>query len=258
MAGPPSVEGKTDRYNCFWDRSAAERPLIGFSVGGWFPLQSYRAMQKLSGKPGGYLSLEAALIGSGTRATSATAMLAAISESWMKMGNAKVFLESGADIAIVASPAYSQGLENISSATPDILSPRLTNFEFLFDNDLEGQYGFGGGDVFVDADYKRRKISLKFSLLFYSDAELAYYIAQSPCAFELNLKGAQIVTASPASSLYYGAIIQIPKFYLKQPPLPKGGPKDTVTADFDCEIVDDGTNPAAIIEVFNEQAAYLA
>jgi hypothetical protein len=28
-----------------------DRPLIGFSVGGWFPLQSYRAMQTLRGKP---------------------------------------------------------------------------------------------------------------------------------------------------------------------------------------------------------------
>jgi hypothetical protein len=216
------------------------------------------ASLKLSGKPGGYLSLEAALVGSGTRATSATAFAAAISESWMKMGSALVFLETGANIAVVSSPAYSQGAENISSATPDALSPRLTSFEFTFDNDLEGQFGFGGGDVLVDADYKRRKIGLKFSLLFNDSAELAYYLAQNPCAFELNLKGAQIVTASPASTLYYGAIIQVPKFYLKDPPLPKGGPKDIVMADFDCEVVDDGTNPAAIIEVFNAQAAYLA
>ena len=51
MEGLSSVEGKIDRYNRFWDRSAVERPLIGFSVGGWFPLQSYPAMQKLCGKP---------------------------------------------------------------------------------------------------------------------------------------------------------------------------------------------------------------
>jgi hypothetical protein len=51
MEGPSSVEGKTDRYNRFWERSAAKRPLIGFSVGGWFPLRSYRAMQQLCGKP---------------------------------------------------------------------------------------------------------------------------------------------------------------------------------------------------------------
>jgi hypothetical protein len=47
-----SVEAKLDRYTRFWKRSPVERPLIGFSVGGWFPLQSYRSMQKLRGKPG--------------------------------------------------------------------------------------------------------------------------------------------------------------------------------------------------------------
>ena len=47
-----SIEAKLDRYTRFWNRAPIERPLIGFSVGGWFPLQSYRAMQKLRGKPG--------------------------------------------------------------------------------------------------------------------------------------------------------------------------------------------------------------
>jgi hypothetical protein len=46
------VEEKRDRYTRFWNRSPVERPLIGFSVGGWFPLQSYGAMQKLRRKPG--------------------------------------------------------------------------------------------------------------------------------------------------------------------------------------------------------------
>jgi len=46
-----SVEAKLDRYLRFWSRHPADRPLVGFSVGGWFPLQSYRAMQRLRGKP---------------------------------------------------------------------------------------------------------------------------------------------------------------------------------------------------------------
>ena len=52
MARSSSVNAKLDRYSGFWNRSPVERPLIGFSVGGWFPLQSYRAMQKLRGKSG--------------------------------------------------------------------------------------------------------------------------------------------------------------------------------------------------------------
>jgi hypothetical protein len=51
VTNPSSVEEKIDRYLRFWRRRPADRPLVGFSVGGWFPLQSYRAMQKLRGKP---------------------------------------------------------------------------------------------------------------------------------------------------------------------------------------------------------------
>lgn len=213
---------------------------------------------RLTGKTGGYLSLEAELIGSGTREASAASFAASISESWLKMGDCKVFLETGADISIVTSPAWSQGAENISSGTPDALSPRMESFEWTWDNNLKGQAGFGGGLVLQDIDYERRAASLKFSLTFASAAELAYYTAQNPCAMEFNFKGAQIVTASPASTLYYGAILVVPQFRLKAAPLPKAGPNDTITQDFEAEIFEDGTNAASIIEVFNAQAAYLA
>jgi hypothetical protein len=42
-------EEKVGRYTRFWARSPVERPLIGFSVGGWFPLENYRALQALRG-----------------------------------------------------------------------------------------------------------------------------------------------------------------------------------------------------------------
>jgi hypothetical protein len=37
------------RYHAFWRSAPVERPLIGFSVGGWFPFQHYTAMQQFSG-----------------------------------------------------------------------------------------------------------------------------------------------------------------------------------------------------------------
>ena len=51
MRDASSIEAKVEGYNRFWTRMPVERPLIGFSVGGWFPLQSYRALQGLRGKP---------------------------------------------------------------------------------------------------------------------------------------------------------------------------------------------------------------
>ncbi len=207
---------------------------------------------KLSGEAGGLLSMEVGLIGSGTRATSATAMAAAITESWMKLTNCKVWLESGANIDIAAT--LSQAAENISSATPDNLYPRLKNFEWTWDNALEPQPGFGqAAGALQDLDYARRKCGLKFSLQFYDTTELDYYTSQAACAIEFDLKGAIVVASS---SLYFGAHLVVPRFKIKATPLPKGGPNDTLVQDFDCEVFDDGTNAASILEVYNAQAAY--
>jgi hypothetical protein len=34
---------KIDRYRAFWNRSAVSRPLVGFSLVGWFPVQEFQA-----------------------------------------------------------------------------------------------------------------------------------------------------------------------------------------------------------------------
>jgi hypothetical protein len=47
MTDPPPLEAKLDRYRRFWGRTPTDRPLIGFSIGGWFPFQHYRAMHPL-------------------------------------------------------------------------------------------------------------------------------------------------------------------------------------------------------------------
>jgi hypothetical protein len=213
---------------------------------------------KLSGKQAGPLALSADLIGSGTRDVSALAFAAAISESWLLMGNCKVWMETGADISIAASPAPGQGSEDISSATPDILGPRMESFDLDYDNKLKGQYGFGGGYVLVDQDFERREIGLKLGMRFVDATELALFLALSPCAIEFDLSGSIIYTTSPAGTLKYGCSIIIPRMMLKQAPLPKGGPNNTLTCDLDFEVFEDGTNPAIMFHVYNAQAAYLA
>lgn len=212
---------------------------------------------KLSGEAGGYLALEANLIGSGTRSTSATGFVASVSESWMKMSQCKVWLEDGASISIDGT--LTQEAENISSGSPTALGPRFKSFEFLWDNDMSGpdqlQEGFGGGGVYQDIDYGRRKQDLKFSLIFNDNAELNYFINQNPLAIEFDLKGA-IIDAS--GTLYYGCQLVIPRFMLKKAPLPKAGVNDTVVAEFECDIQEDGTNAVVIFEGYNAKIAYLA
>ncbi len=43
---PSEFKKKLKRHRAFWDGSSVDRPMIGFSLGGWFPLLNYPAMRK--------------------------------------------------------------------------------------------------------------------------------------------------------------------------------------------------------------------
>jgi hypothetical protein len=49
MIESANIEAKIRRARAFWNREAVDRPMIGFSLGGWFPLRSYSAMERLRG-----------------------------------------------------------------------------------------------------------------------------------------------------------------------------------------------------------------
>jgi hypothetical protein len=49
---PMTLQEKLQRYQAFWTNAPIGRPLIGFSLGGWFPLQSYPGMAKFRGRRG--------------------------------------------------------------------------------------------------------------------------------------------------------------------------------------------------------------
>jgi hypothetical protein len=49
MTESSAIQEKCKRYHAFWRSAPVARPLIGFSLGGWFPMQNYSAMQKFSG-----------------------------------------------------------------------------------------------------------------------------------------------------------------------------------------------------------------
>ena len=38
-----NAPAKIDRYQAFWNRSSVPRPLVGFSLAGWFPVQEFQA-----------------------------------------------------------------------------------------------------------------------------------------------------------------------------------------------------------------------
>lgn len=206
----------------------------------------------LSGEAGGLVSLEAALTGSGNRGVSSTEFAAAIAESWLKVNQMKIWLESGASISI--AEALTQSAQNISSGAGTSLDVRFKSFSFNFNNNLEPQAGAGGAGVLQDADYGRRSAEYSISLLFGSQTDLDYYLNQTIVAVELDLVGAEI---DGEGSKKFGFQLVIPKLRLNTAPLPQGGPGDTLTCDFDMSVFDDGTNPAVILEGYNAVDAYL-
>ncbi len=210
---------------------------------------------KISGKEGGYITLEADLVGSGTRAVSATAFPASISEGWMRVASAKLFRSVNAGIAIV-NPPTDQGGPNIGVGAT-ALGPRVQSFDFDYKNALKPQVGFGGNDVAQDIDFTRRSADLKMTLIFQDDTEMNNYLSQDAVALELNLKAGAAPIAT-GGQFYYGFDLIIPRCMLKKAALPKGAIKDDLTQDVEVDIQDDGTNPPVILAVYTAQAAYLA
>ncbi|MDF1537143.1 MAG: phage tail tube protein [bacterium] len=207
---------------------------------------------KLACDAGQPVSVEVELIGSGTRATSATAFASKITESWVKASQALAWLESGTDISISASLV--QGAEDISSATPADLKARIKRFEFSLNNNMEGDFGYGS-EVFQVLDKGIRELGLMVDLTFADATEMNHFLNQDNLALELDFKGAQVPTAS---TLYYGFQLVVPRCRLQKVPLPKGGPMDALTQSLEVEFLDDGTNQVFLFEGYNAKSQYLA
>lgn len=207
---------------------------------------------KISGKEDGFIAADCKMIGSGTRATSATAFPAKVTESWIKTTQMKVWLESGASISIDATPT--QLLENISSGTPSDLSSRIKSFDFEWDNNNFVSHGYGS-EVLVENDKgPRRSVKLSFSLLFKDDTELNLFINQTTAAIEFDAKGALIASGG---TMYYGMDLIVPAFKLK-PISKKGKVGDWVTQDFEALVIDNGTNPVVDLYVYTAKTGFMA
>jgi len=202
------------------------------------------------GKPGG-LSVD--LMGSGTRSVDAGAALTPISESWMLCKNAKIWLESGSNRSLAATAT--QGTEDISSATPDVLHTRVKSFTVKYNNNLQEQIAMGAGGVLTDLDYGRRTIECSCVLRFNDAAEIAYYTAQDSLNIEFDIKGSII---AGGGTTYYGGQIRLTEMKLKKAPLPQGGVNDDLTCQLDFEVFENGTDKAILVTGYNAQAAYLA
>lgn len=203
---------------------------------------------KESASKDGYLSTELVLIGNGTRVANADSFPAWTSESWLKARNIRCWLETGANIAIAATPT--QGTEDISSATPDALSTRFLSYEFGFNNSVDPQLDNLGMDI------GKRTYSLKIGLTHNDGTELGYYEAQDNCAVEIDLDSGTLIDAGGAFK--FGSNLVIPRSRIKSAPLPDGGETGRLPVDLDFTLLDDATNAVAIAHTYVAAAAFIA
>lgn len=238
---------------------AADLPSIQLEHSFEAPQYAYKGLKsnslKISGEPGGIVNLDCELMGSGTRDISATAFVPKISESWMLWNQAKIWLEDGANITIVAAGSQVQEVENISSATPDDVKATMKSFEITRMNNLEPIPGFGGAGVLQDLQMGRRSTELTFTLRFTGQVDFDRFINQNAHALEINLAGALI---DAGGAFKYGGIMTVPSFKINKAPIPQAGPGDSLEASFECTVMYDGTNDPFFMQVYNAQVAYLA
>lgn len=209
----------------------------------------------IEAEEGGFIKLTAELEGNGSRANSATAFAAKVSESWLKVRDALVWLEDGANISIDATPT--QGLENISSATPTSLAIRLKRFSLKWDNKVFLHPGFGGAGLYQEADKgSPREPSFTASLYFEDETERDFYLNQTRLAFECDLKMGTAPIAG-GGTFYYGMDLIIPAWQIKKA-TPTGPVNEWCGLDLEGTIMADGVNDPVILYVYNAQPAYLA
>lgn len=210
----------------------------------------------LKGEQAAPVALEAELLGSGTRATSAAAFAAKKVEGWLTTPKMKVWLESGAARSIDAAPV--QGAENISSGVPRDLKDAIESFTFEYDNGMELVYGFGGNGVALYPRYGGggRKASLSFTLRYRDDTDLDYFRNQTKLAIEFDLTSATLIAAGGA--FFFGLSLIVPSFQVKTWGK-KGKRGDYFTQDIETTILEDGFNADPfILYVYNAQPTYLA
>jgi hypothetical protein len=208
---------------------------------------------------GDFWAVEAALVGSGTRATASDAFPAKLTTQLpLRWQDTYCWLETGEDISIDASPT--QGAENISTGTADDFRTRINDLSFSWDNALALDKGYapGGGLVRTHLDHGagrggsvRVELDMNAATL---AAERAYYSGQVAAALEIEVDSGTVIAATGAYK--YGFDLILPCLKLK--PIGRGVREGGHTITFESELFDDGTNPVAILYVYDNQTAYLA
>lgn len=207
---------------------------------------------------GAYVNFGCQMIGSGTRATAADAFPAAVSETWLRWGDAKIYVKNTAGTPIstvLATP--SQTAANLGGSEVN-LSTRMLSWSLNWVNNLQADAGYRASTGLVRKDFHPARRTATLSMAIEVDdtteaTDLNYYLNQSKLAVELNINSGTLVATGGAFN--FGAIVILPRVQLTS--IPRGETNQLETLQFVGALEDDGTNPIMLAFIYNTKAAYL-
>jgi hypothetical protein len=206
---------------------------------------------------GPYFRFQANMIGSGKRETASDAFTAAIDESWLRWGDAKIYLKNTSGTPITLDTTPTQGSANLGGSEVNF-STRVLDLSITFTNNLQPEMGYRASTGLLRTNFhpSRRvaSLSMKFEVDSSTEAtELNYYLNQAQLAFELQVSSG---VAIDSGAYYYGFSIVIPRLQLTA--IPRSATQELENLEFAGQVHDDGTNPTLCAFVYDGQATYLA
>lgn len=206
-----------------------------------------------------FWSFSTEIIGSGKRVTAADAFVAAISESWLRWGDTKIYLKDTAGTPITVPTTPSQTAANLGGSEVNI-SSRILGCSIKLDNAHAGEMGYraGSGMTRVSLHPTRRSATVEFSLECDTAEEandIARYVSQTKLAMEINCNSGVLVDTT-GGAFFYGFIILIP--FMQLQPFERSEESERDTMQFTGKVLSDLTNPALVGFVYNVRSGYLA
>jgi len=205
-----------------------------------------------------YIRLQAQLIGSGARATAVDAFAPSVTENWLRLGDAKLYLKNTAGTPISIPSTPSQTTANLGGSEVNI-SSRILTWTFRWNNNLQPDFWYRAGAGTNRADFAPTRRAATVAVRLQVDsateaAELAYYAAQSQLALELNLNSGTVVAST--GTFKYGFILLIPRVQMR--PITHAQTNQLEDFQFEFRVEDDRTNPQSVGWVFTAVPAFLA
>lgn len=207
---------------------------------------------------GPYFQFQSTLIGSGSRVTAADAFPAFVAEDWIRWGDATIFLKDTAGTPITIPAAPSQTAANLGGSEVNF-STRVLTWNLQWQNNLAPDMGYRPSTGAVRGNFhstrRQGTIGIKFEVDSASEAtDLDYYLNQTQLAIEMRVSSGVLIAATGA--FFYGFTIIIPRVQLTS--MPRSQTSEFENLEFQGIIMDDQTNPALNVWVYNAKPTYLA